>query len=143
MLLEYSPSFVSGPGTCCFQQQDSAMSDFLQPDGLQQARLPCPSPSPRVPLGSCPLNRSCHPIISSSFALFSSCPQSFQASETFPVSQLFTSDDQNIGVSASASVPSNEYSGLISLKIDWFDLLAVQGTLRSLLLHHSTNASIL
>ena len=119
------------------------MSDSLRPHGLQPARPFCPSPLPEVCPSSRPLHWGCHPAISSSDTLFSFCPQSFQASETFPVSQLFTSDDQNIGVSASASVPSNEYSGLISLKIDWFDLLAVQGTLRSLLLHHSTNASIL
>ena len=74
--------------------------------------------------------------------LFSFCPQSFPASGTFPVSPLFTSDDQNIGVQLQHS-PSYEYSGLISLKIDWFDLLTVRGTLRSLLQHHSSKASIL
>ena len=58
------------------------------------------------------------------------------------MSQLFTSGGQSIGVSASAS-PSNEYSGLISFRMDWLDLLAVQGTLKSLLQHHSSKASIL
>ena len=82
------------------------------------------------------------PSISSSDTLFSFCPQSFPASGTFPVSPLFTSDDQNIGVQLQHS-PSYEYSGLISLKIDWFDLLTVRGTLRSLLQHHSSKASIL
>ena len=76
----------------------------------------------------------CHP--------FSFCPQSFQASETFPMNQLFTSDDQNTGASASAYVPS-EYSRLISLKIDCFDLLVVQGTFRSVPQHQSSKASIL
>ena len=71
-----------------------------------------------------------------------SCPQSFPSSGTFPMSRLFASDDQNTGFSFSIS-PSNEYSELISLKIDWFDLLAVQGTLRSLLQHHSSKAWIL
>ena len=70
------------------------------------------------------------------------CPQSFPASGSFQMSQLFTSSDQSIGVSASASVlPMNP--GLISFRMDWLDLLAVQGTLNSLLQHHSSKASIL
>ena len=76
--------------------------------------------------------------MSSFDALFSFYPQSFPASGTFPMSQLFMPDDQNIGASASAKF--NDYSGL---KIDWFNFLAVQGTLRSLLQHHSSKASIL
>jgi len=67
---------------------------------------------------------------------FSSCPQSFQASRSFPISQLFASGGQGIIASASLG-PSNEYSGLIPFRIDWFDLLAVQGTLKSLLQHHN------
>ena len=83
-------------------------------------------------------------ISSSSDILFSFCPQSFPALGTFPMSQLFVSDDQNIGVSASVSVlPTSKYSGLISLKIDCFDVFVVQQTLRSLLQHHSSKASIL
>ena len=58
------------------------------------------------------------------------------------MSQLFTSGGQSIGVSASTSSPSNEYSGLISFRVDWLDLPAVQGTLKSLLQHHSSKASI-
>ena len=88
----------------------------------------------------------CHPAISSSDAFFSFCPQSFPASGTFPMSHLYASDDQNTGFSASASFsfgPSKEYSGLISLRIDWLGLLAVQGTLRHLPQHHSSKASIL
>ena len=81
-------------------------------------------------LNSCPLSQWCHPTISSSVVPFSSCPQSFPASGSFQMSQIFLSGDQNIGVSASASGLSNEYSGLISFRIDWFDLLAVQGTLK-------------
>ena len=65
--------------------------------------------------------------------LFSSCPQSFPASGSFPMSVLFASGGQSTGASASASVPSNEYSGLISFRMDWFDLLSVQGTLKNLL----------
>ena len=80
------------------------MSDSLQPHGLQHTRLPCPSPSPRVCSSSCPLSRCCHPTISSSVTLFSSCPLSFLASGSFPVSQLFTSAGQSIGISPSTSV---------------------------------------
>ena len=91
------------------------MSDSLWPHGLQHARLRCPSPSPRVCSNSCPLSRWCHPTISSSVAPFSSCLQSFPASGSFPVSQLFASGGQSIEVSASASVlPMNIQ--------DWFPL---------------------
>ena len=114
----------------------------LRPHGLQHSRLPCPSPTPGVDSNSCPLSRWCHPTISSSIVPFSSCRQSFPASGSFPMSQFFTSGGQNIGISALASVlPMN--SGLISFKIDWFDLLAVQRTLKSLLQHHNSKASIL
>ena len=120
------------------------MSNSLWPHELQHGRFPHPSPSPKVYPSSCPLHGWCHPIISSSDALFSFCPQSFPALGTFPMSQLFVSDDQNIGVSASVSVlPTSKYSGLISLKIDCFDVFVVQQTLRSLLQHHSSKASIL
>ena len=77
------------------------------------------------------------PTISSSVVPFSSCPQSFPASGSFPVSQLFTSGGQIIGVISFSISPSNEHPGLISLRMDWLDFLAVQGTLRSLLQHHS------
>ena len=80
------------------------MFDSLQPHGLQHAMLPCPSLSPEVHPSSCPLHQWCHPAISFSDALFSFCLQSFPASRTFPMSQLFISDDQNTGVSALASV---------------------------------------
>ena len=75
--------------------------------------------------------------------LFSSCPQSFPAWGSFPVSRLFASGDRGTGASASASSLSNEYSGLISYRIDWFGLLAVQGTMKSLLQHHSSKTSII
>ena len=71
---------------------------------------------------------------------FSSCLQSFPASEFFPRSQFFASGSQSFGVSASNISPSNEYSGLISFRMDWLDPLAVQGTLKSLLQHHSSKA---
>ena len=73
----------------------------------------------------------------------SSCPQPLPASGSFPMSQLFASDGQSIGVSASSISPSNEHPGLISFKMDWLDILAAQGTLKSLLQHHSSKASIL
>ena len=80
------------------------MSDSLQPHGLQHARLPCPSVSPRLCSTLCPLSRYCHPTISSSVSLFSYCLQSLPASGFFPMSWLFTSGSQSIGTSASASV---------------------------------------
>ena len=90
-------------------------------------------PTPGVYSNSCPLSWWCHPTISSSVVPFSSCPQSLPASGSFPVSQLFTWGGQSIGVSASASV----------LPMNTLDLLEVQGTLKSLLQHHSSKASIL
>ena len=82
----------------------SVMSDSLQPHELQHTGPPCPSSTPRVHPNPCPLSRWCHPTISSSVITFSSYPQSFRASGSFPVSQLFTSGGQSTGVSASASV---------------------------------------
>ena len=81
----------------------SVVSDSLWPHELQHARPPCPSPTPRVHSNPCPLSRWCHPTISSSVVPFS-CPQSFPASGSFQISQLFASGGQSIGVSASASV---------------------------------------
>ena len=111
------------------------MSDSLWPRGLQHARYPCPSPSIRICPSSCPLTWCCHPIVSSSDTLFSFCLQSFPASGSFPMSLLFASGGQSIEASASASVFPKKYSELIYFKIDCFDLLAVQGTLKSNTLH--------
>ena len=85
-------------------QFSSVQSDSLWPHESQHARPPSPSPTPGVYSNSCPLSQWCHPAISSSVAPFFSCPQSFPASGSFPVSQLFTWGGQSIGVSASASV---------------------------------------
>ena len=115
------------------------MSDCLQPHGLQHSRLPCPPLSPRVCSNLCPLSQWCHPTISSSIAPFCSCPQSFPASGSFPVRRLHIRWSKYWSFSFNIS-PSNEYSRLISFKIDWFDL-AVQGILKSLL--HNSKASIL
>ena len=124
------------------QFSHSVVSDSLWPHGLQHGRPPCPSPTPRVYSNSCPLSRWCHPTISSSVIPFSSLPQSF------PVSGLFQ------WVSSSHQVAKvlefqlqhesfNKHPRLISLKMDWLDLLAVQGTFKSLLQHHSSKVSIL
>ena len=94
----------------------------------------CPSPTPGIYSNSCPLSWWCHPIISSSAVPFSSCLQSFPASGSFPMSQFFTSGGQSEVWSLSFSFSissSNEYSGLISFRIEWLNLLAVQGTLES------------
>ena len=91
----------------------------------------------------CPLSWWCHPSISSSVGPFSSCLQSFQLSGSFQMSQFFPSGGQCIGVSASTSVIFTEYSALISFRMDWMDLLSVQGILQSLLQHHSSKALIL
>ena len=98
-----------------FQFSRSFMSDSLWPHGLKHARLPWPSPSPAVCSNSCPLSQRCHPTISSSVVPFSSCFQSFPASESFPMSQFFTSGGQSIAASASASV-------LLMNIQDWFPL---------------------
>ena len=105
------------------------MSNSLQPHGLQQARLPCPSPATGACSNSCPMNRWCHTTISSSVITFSTCLHFFPTSGSFPVSQLFTWGGQS--------------TGLISFRMDWLDLLGVQGTLKSLLQHHSSKVSIL
>ena len=115
----------------------SVMSDSLQPHELSTTDF-SPSPTPRAYSNSCPLSQWCHPTISSSVGPFSSCPQSLPASESFPMSQLFAWGGQNIGIS-----PPTEYSGLISFRIDWLDLLAVQRTLKSLFQDHSSKALIL
>ena len=110
----------------CFTVQfsHSVVSNSLQPHGPQHARLPCPSPTPRVHSDSRPSSQWCHPAISSSVVPFSSCPQSLPASGSFPRSQQFTWGGQSIGVSASASVLSKNthdwsplgWTGWISLQ---------------------------
>ena len=111
----------------------------LWPHRLQHARLPRPSPSAEACSNPCPLSRWCHPAISSSVVPFSSFH-----------SIRIISNDLALGIrwpkywSFSFSISSsNEYSGLISFRMDWLDLLAVQGTLKSLLQHRSSKASIL
>ena len=107
----------------------SVMSDSLQCYGLQQAKLSCPPQSPGVWSSSRPLSWGCYLTIPSSGTLFTFCLQSFPISGSFPMTQFFASGGQSIGASGSNN-PSNEKSGLISFRIGWFDLLAVQGALR-------------
>ena len=100
----------------------SVMSDSLRPREPQHARPPCPSPTPGVYPNPCPSSWWCHPTISSSVVPFSSCPQSFPASGSFPVSQFFVSGGQSIGVSASVLPMSTQdwsplgWTGWISLQ---------------------------
>ena len=124
------------------QFSHSVVSDSLWPHESQHARPPCPSPTPGVCSNSRPLSRWCHPAFSSSVIPFSSCPQSLPASESFPMSQLRMRWPKYWSFSFSIS-PSKEIPGLISFRMDWLGLLAVQGTLKSLLQHHSSKASIL
>ena len=86
------------------QISHSVVSDSLQPHESQQARPPCPSPTPRVYANKRPLSLRCHPTISSSIVHFSSCLQSFPASGSFQMSQFFESTSQSVGIPASASV---------------------------------------
>ena len=126
------------------QFSHSVASDSLWPHGLQHTRPPCPSPAPGAYWNSCPLSRWCHPTTSCSVVPFSSCLQSFPASESFQMSQFFASGGQRKYWSFSFNAsPSNEYSGLISFRMNWLDPLAIQGTLNSLFQHHSSKASIL
>ena len=112
-------SYISSVQFSC-----SVMSDSLRPQGMQHTRPPCPSPTPRAYSNSCPSSQWYHPTISSSVVHFSSCLQSFPASGSFPMSQLFTSGGQSIGVSPSTSVlPMNTqdwsplgWAGWISLQ---------------------------
>ena len=118
------------------------MSDFLWLHGLQHTRLPCPSLSSWVCSNSNPLSQWCHPTIPSPVTHFSSCPQSFPASSLFQWVGSLHQVVKYWSFSFSISPPS-EYSGLISFRIDWFDFLAVQGTLKSLLQHHNLKALVL
>ena len=106
------------------------MSNSLQPHGLQHTRLPCPSLSPRVCSNSCPLSWWCYVTLLSSTTSFSFCPNESALCIRWPKYWSFSIN------------PSSEYSGLISLRIDWFDL-DVQGTLKNLLQNHSSKASVL
>ena len=134
----YSISIYSHTYLSSIHFNHSVVSDSLRPHGLQHARPPCSSPTPRVYSNSCPLSQWCHPTISSSVVLFSSQLQSFPASGSFLMDQFFPSGGQSITVSASVNIQD-----WFSLGWNWLDLLAVKGTLKSLLQYHSSKASIL
>ena len=120
----------------------SIVYESLQPHGLQQARLPCPSSTPGACSNLCPSSRSCHPTISSS-VVHSSCLQSLLASGSFLMSQLFASGDQSIRASASASViPVNIQTDFLQLRLTGLISLQSKG-LSSLLQQHNSKASIL
>ena len=144
------------------QVSRSVMSDSLQPHGLQHARPPCPSPTPGAYSNSWPFSPWCHPTISSSVVPFSfrlqlflasGIIQSFLASAPFQMSQFFESRwprYRSFSFNIRMNIQdwwifrtSDEYSGLISFRMDWLDVLAFQGTLKSLLQHHSLKASVL
>ena len=113
--MSYYPQKLTPEIRLLLLSSHSVMSDSLWPHGLQHARLPCPSSSPRVCSNSYPSSWWCHPTISSSVIPFSFCLQFFPASGSFPMSQLFASGGQSVGVSASASIlPMNIQ--------DWFPL---------------------
>ena len=120
----------------------SVVSNSLQPHEPQHARPPCPLPTPGVHPNSCSSSWWCHPTISSSFFPFSSCPQSFPASGSFPMSQISASGGQSIGVSALTSVllmNTKDWSPL-----GWTGWISLQSKgLSSLLQHHSSKASVL
>ena len=118
------------------------MPDSLQPHGQQDARLRSPSPSPGACSNSCPLSQWCYPTVSSSVAHFSSCPQSFPALGSFPMSQLFTWGGQSIESWASTSVPPMNIKSWFPLGLTGLISLLSKG-LSSLLQHHSLKASIL
>ena len=128
--------------TLSVQFSRSVVSNSLWPHESQHARPPCPSQTPGVYSNSCPLTRWCHSTISSSVIPFSSCPQSLPASGSFPnESTLCMRWPKYWSFSFSIS-PSNEHPGLIFFRMDWLDLLAVKGTLKSLLQQYSSKASI-
>ena len=121
----------------------SLVFDSLGCHGLQHTRLPCLSPTPGACSDSRPLSQSCHPMISSSVVPFSSCLQSFPVSGSFLISQFFTLGGQSIGDSASASILLKSIWCWFPLRLTGFDLLGAQGTLKSLLQHHSSKTWIL
>ena len=126
----------SFPTFSSVQFSRSVVSDSLQPRESQHARPPCPSLTPRVHPDSRPSSQWCHPAISSSVVPFCSCPHSLPASESFPMSQLFAWGGQNTGVSALASFfPKKSQGWSPSEWTGW-----IQGTLKSLLQHHSLTA---
>ena len=126
-----------------FQFSCSVMSNSLRPHELQHSRPPCPSPAPGLHPNPCPLSWWCHPTISSSVVPFLLPPSIFPSIRVFSNESALRITWPNYWSFSFSISPSNEHSGLISFRMDWLDLLAVQGTLKGLLQHCSSKASIL
>ena len=124
------------------QFSHSVISDSLQPHGPQHTSPPCPSLTPGVYSNSCPFNRWCYPAISSSVC-FLLLPSVFPSIKVFTDESVLHIRLPKYWSFSFSTSPSNEYSRLISFRIDWLDFLAVQGTLKNLLQHHSSKALIL
>ena len=126
---------VQWSSCCCVgsvQFSSSVMSDSLPPHGLQHARPPCPSPTPRVYSNSCSLSQWCHPTTSSSVVpFFSHLPLLFPSIGVFSNESVLCIKWPKYWSFSFKINPSNEYSGLISFRMDWLDLLTVHGTLKS------------
>ena len=140
--LHYNILLNSHSGFSSVQFSHSVVSNSLWPHELQHTRPPCPSPTPGIYSNSCPLSRWYHPAIWSSAIPFCSCPNPSQHQGLSSESTLRMRWPRYWSFSFSIS-PSNEHPGLISFRMDWLDLLAVQGTLKSLLQHHSSKTPIL
>ena len=140
-IFKLSPCFQDSCRDLQFSVQSLSHVWLFATPGTAHTRLPYLPPTHGAYSNSCPLSQWCNPIISSSVAPFSNL-QSFPASRSFQMSQLSSSGGQSIGVSASTISPCNEHPGSISFRLDWLDLLAVQGNLKCLLQHHSSKASI-
>ena len=119
------------------------MSDSLWPHGLQLARLPCPSPTPRAYSDLCSLSQWCHRTISILWHPLLLLPSIFPSIRVFSSESVLCIRWPKYWSFSFSISPSNEYLGLISFRMDWMNLLSVQGTLKSLLQHHSSKASIL
>ena len=125
------------------QFRRSVVSDSLRPHESQHSRPPCPSPTPRVHPDSRPSSQWCHPAISSSVVPFFSCPAIPPSIRVFSNESTLHMKWPKYWSFSFSIIPSKEIRGPISFRMDWLDLLAVQGTLKSLLQHHSSKASIL
>ena len=135
-------NFKSNYIYCSVQFSHSVMSDSLQPHEPQHTKPPCSSPTPRVHSKSCPLSWWCHPT-TSSCRLLLLLPSIFPSIKVFPNESVLHNSWPKYWSFSFNIRPSNEYSEMISFRMDLLDLLAVQGTLQSLLQHHSSKASIL
>ena len=130
----------------CIKDMPSSVTQWcltLRHHGLQHAALPCPSPPPQAYSNWCPTHWWCHPTISSSVIPFSSKPSVPPSVGVFSNESVLCIRWPKYWSFGFSIRPSNEYSGLVSFRIDWFDFLAFQGTLKSLLQHHSSKASVL